>query len=56
VCGRPSELDAQNGAVVRLAHEVGIDTPINRFMLYGLRSLELRARGALNFNRRSKQR
>jgi 2-dehydropantoate 2-reductase len=56
VRGRPSELDAQNGAVVRLAYEVGIDTPINRFMLYSLRSLELRARGALSFNRRSKQR
>ena len=51
--GRPSELDAQNGAVVRLAHEVELDTPINRFLLYSLRSLELRARGALRFNRRS---
>ena len=56
VRGRPSELDAQNGAVVRLAHEAGIDTPVNRFFLYSLRSLELRARGALTFNRRSKQR
>jgi len=51
--GRPSELDAQNGAVVRLAHEVELDTPLNRFILYSLRSLELRARGALRFNRRS---
>jgi 2-dehydropantoate 2-reductase len=56
VRGRPSELDAQNGAVVRLAYEVGLDTPINRYFLYSLRSLELRARGALSFNRRSKQR
>jgi 2-dehydropantoate 2-reductase len=56
VRGRPSELDAQNGAVVRLAHELAIDTPVNRFFLYGLRSLELRARGALTFNRRSKHR
>jgi 2-dehydropantoate 2-reductase len=56
VRGRPSELDAQNGAVVRLAHELEIDTPVNRFFLYGLRSLELRARGALTFNRRSKHR
>jgi 2-dehydropantoate 2-reductase len=54
--GRPSELDAQNGAVVRLAHDVELDTPVNRFFLFGLRSLELRARGALSFNRRSKQR
>jgi 2-dehydropantoate 2-reductase len=56
VRGRPSELDAQNGAVVRLAHEVGLETPINRFLLYSLRSLELRARGALSFNRRSSPR
>jgi 2-dehydropantoate 2-reductase len=53
VRGRPSELDAQNGAVVRLAKEVDLDTPINRFFLNSLRSLELRARGALSFNRRS---
>jgi len=56
VRGRPSELDAQNGAVVRLAHDVELDTPVNRFFLFGLRSLELRARGALSFNRRSNQR
>ncbi len=56
VRSRPSELDAQSGAVVRLGHELDIDTPVNRFFLHGLRSLELRARGALSFNRRSKQR
>ncbi|MDH3447581.1 MAG: 2-dehydropantoate 2-reductase [Gammaproteobacteria bacterium] len=56
VRGRPSELDAQNGAVVRLASEVDVATPVNRFFLYGLRSLELRARGALSFNRRSSSR
>jgi len=56
VRGRPSELDAQNGAVVRLASEVDLATPVNRFCLYGLRSLELRARGALSFNRRSSSR
>jgi len=47
--GLPSELDAQNGAVVRLAEEVGVDTPVNRFILGSLRSQELRARGALKF-------
>jgi len=56
VAGRPSELDVQNGAVVRLAYELDLDTPLNRFILYSLRSLELRARGALKFNRRSKHR
>ncbi len=54
--GRPSELDAQSGAVVRLAHEIDMETPVNRFFLYALRSLELRARGALKFNRRSSPR
>ena len=54
--GRPSELDVQNGAVLRLAHEVGLETPVNRFFFYSLRSLELRARGALNFNRRLRAR
>ena len=47
--GRPSELDVQNGAVVRLAEDVGVETPVNRFILGSLRSLELRARGALKF-------
>lgn len=56
VAGRPSELDTQNGAVVRLAYELDLDTPLNQFILYSLRSLELRARGALKFNRRSKHR
>jgi 2-dehydropantoate 2-reductase len=56
VRGRPSELDAQNGAVIRLAYDLALDTPVNRFFLFGLRSLELRARGALSFNRRSNQR
>jgi 2-dehydropantoate 2-reductase len=56
VRGRPSELDAQNGAVIRLAQDLELDTPVNRFFLFGLRSLELRARGALSFNRRSNQR
>jgi len=56
VRGRPSELDAHSGAVVRLGLEIELDTPLNRFFLYSLRSLELRARGALSFNRRSSQR
>ena len=47
--GLPSELDVQNGAVVRLAQNLSVDTPVNRFFLYALRSLELRARGALKF-------
>ena len=29
--GRPSELEYQNGAVVRLGREAGVDTPVNSF-------------------------
>jgi 2-dehydropantoate 2-reductase len=32
--GLPSELDVQNGAVVRLGQEVGVDTPVNSFIYY----------------------
>ena len=47
--GLPSELDAQNGAVLRLAKSVDLSTPINHFILQSLRPTELRARGALSF-------
>ena len=30
--GRPTELEALNGAVVRLGHEAGIQTPVNQFI------------------------
>ncbi len=47
--GKPSELDAWNGAVVRLGQEVGITTPLNSFIHYSLLPLELRARGQVQF-------
>ena len=47
--GLPSELDVQNDAVVRLADEVNLNTPVNRFILNCLRPTELRARGAVKF-------
>ncbi len=47
--GLPSELDIQNDAVVRLANQVGLETPVNEFILHSLRPQELRARGALQF-------
>jgi 2-dehydropantoate 2-reductase len=47
--GRPSELESQNGAVVRLGQEVGVDTPLHGFMYHCLLPLELRARGELEF-------
>lgn len=42
--GKPSELEAQNGAVVRLGAEVGVDTPVNQFIYESLLPLEKRAR------------
>jgi 2-dehydropantoate 2-reductase len=43
--GRPSELEAQSGAVVRLGKDVNVTTPINTFVYQSLLPLELRARG-----------
>jgi 2-dehydropantoate 2-reductase len=42
--GRPSELDSQNGAVVRLGREVGVDTPVHEFIYHSLLPMEHRAR------------
>lgn len=47
VSGRPSELESQNGAVVRLGKEVNLTTPINTFIYHSLLPQELRARGKL---------
>jgi 2-dehydropantoate 2-reductase len=45
--GRPSELDAQPGAVVRLGQHVGVATPLHNFIYHSLLPLELRARKKL---------
>ena len=42
--GKPSELDYQNGTVVRLAEKYGMSVPVNRFIYYCLLPQELRAR------------
>ncbi len=47
--GRPSELEALNGAVVRLGKEVGVETPVNTFIYYSLLPGELRARRQIQF-------
>ena len=47
--GKPSELSAWNGAVVRLGQEVGAITPLHTFIYNSLLPLELRARGRLQF-------
>jgi len=47
--GKPSELDAWNGAVVRLGREVGVATPLHEFIYHSLLPLELRACGKVQF-------
>lgn len=42
--GRPSELDAQSGALVRLGREAGVDVRAHAFIEAALRPAELRAR------------
>jgi 2-dehydropantoate 2-reductase len=42
--GRPSELDALNGAVVRLGAEAGVATPVHRFIFAALAPMEARTR------------
>lgn len=42
--GRPSELEAQTGAVVRLGREVGVATPVNSFIYASLLLMEQQAR------------
>jgi 2-dehydropantoate 2-reductase len=49
MAGRPSELEAQNGAVVRLGREAGVETPLHTFIYRSLLAQELRARGQLDF-------
>jgi 2-dehydropantoate 2-reductase len=47
--GKPSELEAWNGAVVRLGGEKGIATPVNAFLYHSLLPLERHARGGVAF-------
>ncbi len=43
--GKPSELDAQLGAVVRMGHEAGVPTPVHQFLYASLLPQERKARG-----------
>ncbi|NJN65942.1 MAG: 2-dehydropantoate 2-reductase [Chloroflexaceae bacterium] len=45
MAGRPSELEAQNGAVVRLGKAVNVVTPLHTFLYHSLLPMELQARG-----------
>lgn len=47
--GRPSELEAQIGAVVRFGREAGVATPQHKFIYDCLLPMELKARGQLKF-------
>ncbi|WP_439182701.1 ketopantoate reductase family protein [Carboxylicivirga taeanensis] len=42
--GKPSEIDYQNGTVVRLAEQYGVDVPVNRFIYNCVLPMELKAR------------
>ena len=47
--GRQSELEAQAGAVVRLAAESGVAVPVNEFIYAALLPTDLQARGEIEF-------
>ena len=47
--GRPSELEAQIGAVVRFGQEADVATPQHTFIYRSLLPMDLRARGQLQF-------
>jgi 2-dehydropantoate 2-reductase len=47
--GRPSELEAWNGAVVRLGGQAGVPTPLHEFLYWSLLPLERKARGEEEF-------
>lgn len=47
--GRPSELEAQTGAVVRLGQAAGVATPVNSFIYASLLLQERKARGEIQF-------
>ena len=44
--GRPSEIEYQNGTVVRLGQAYGVDTPVNQYVYYSILPLEKKARGS----------
>ena len=47
--GKRSELDAWNGAVVRLGRDAGVETPVHSAIYASLLPQELRARGEVRF-------
>jgi ketopantoate reductase len=47
--GRPSELETEIGAIVRLARGVGVDVPCHAFLYASLLPQERRASGQIAF-------
>jgi 2-dehydropantoate 2-reductase len=47
--GKPSELEAWNGAVVRLGRAANVPTPLHEFIYHSLLPSELQARGEASF-------
>lgn len=47
--GRPSELESQTGALVRLGQAAGVATPVHTFLYQSLLPQERRARGEVAF-------
>lgn len=45
--GKPSELDDQTGAIVRMGRQLGVPTPTNDFIYAALLPMELKARGRI---------
>ncbi len=46
--GKPSELESQNGAVVRMAHEAGVEAPSHEFIYRSLKPSEEKARASFH--------
>ena len=47
--GKPSELEYQNGTVVKLGKKYGVETPVNKFIYTCLLPMEMKARKILTF-------
>lgn len=43
--GKPSEIEYQNGTVVKLAEKFGVDVPVNEFVYHCILPMEMKARG-----------
>lgn len=47
--GKPSEIEFQNGTIVRLGEKHGVSTPVNRFVYNSILPMELKARTQLKY-------